>query len=93
MTTDRIWLAALPVLVAASLIGGFYLACFRRRGEGLPRWANPLVWLSLGVVFVILGIFLWPGFFVGTLVVFPLVWVWRPRPPRADPRTNGHERR
>jgi hypothetical protein len=42
------------------------------------------------VVFVILGIFVWPGLFGGTFLFLPFIWVWRPRRRDVDPRTNGH---
>jgi hypothetical protein len=59
-----------------------------------PWWGNPWLWLMVGVVFVVLGIYVWPGLFGGTFFFLPFIWVWRPRRGRdVDPRTNGHEKR
>jgi hypothetical protein len=59
-----------------------------------PWWGNPLLWLGVCGVFVVLGFVVWPGLFGGTFVFLPFVWVWRPRrEPKLDPRTNGHSRR
>lgn len=55
-----------------------------------PWWGNPLVWLAVSAVFVLLGIFVWPGLFGGTFFFLPFVWIWRPRQRPVDPRTNGH---
>ena len=91
---QRVVYLALPFLVALCMIGGFFLVWSRGRWDDRAWWQNPLLWLSIGVVFVIAGTFAWPGLFVGTFLVLPFVWVWRPRrPPPADPRTNGHQRR
>lgn len=59
-----------------------------------PWWGNPWLWLAVGVVFVLLGLYVWPGLFGGTFFFLPFIWVWRPRRGRdVDPRTNGHEKR
>jgi len=59
-----------------------------------PWWGNPWLWLAVGAVFVLLGIYVWPGLFGGTFFFLPFIWVWRPRRGRdVDPRTNGHEKR
>jgi hypothetical protein len=59
-----------------------------------PWWGNPWLWLAVGVVFVLLGLYVWPGLFGGTFFFLPFIWVWRPRRGRAvDPRANGHEKR
>jgi uncharacterized membrane protein YphA (DoxX/SURF4 family) len=59
-----------------------------------PWWGNAWVWLLVCGVFVVLGLFVWPGLFGGTFLFLPFVWVWRPRRvPTVDPRTNGHSRR
>jgi hypothetical protein len=56
-----------------------------------PWWGNPWLWLLVSFVFVLLGIFVWPGLFGGTFLFLPFIWVWRPRRRReVDPRTNGH---
>ena len=57
-------------------------------------WGNPWLWLVVAAVFVVLGIYVWPGLFGGTFFFLPFIWVWRPRRRRdVDPRTNGHGRR
>jgi hypothetical protein len=59
-----------------------------------PWWANPWLWIGVAGVSVVLGIFVWPGFFGGAVLVVPLVIVSRPRrEPEMDPRSNGHARR
>jgi hypothetical protein len=56
-----------------------------------PWWGSPWLWLGMSVMFVVLGIFVWPGLFGGTFLFLPFIWVWRPRRGRdVDPRTNGH---
>jgi amino acid transporter len=92
VTDQTVWFVALPFLVALCMVGGFVLVWSRGRwDDDRPWWTNPLLWLAVGVVFVVLGVFVWPGLFAGTLIVLPFVWFWRPRrPPPVDPRTNGH---
>lgn len=56
-----------------------------------PWWGNPVIWLVVCAVFVVLGLYVWPGLFGGTFLFLPFVWVSRPRRSReVDPRTNGH---
>jgi len=65
-----------------------------RKPAERPWWGNPWLWLLVGVVFVLLGLYVWPGLFGGTFFFLPFIWVWRPRRGRdVDPRTNGHEKR
>jgi len=58
-----------------------------------PWWGNPWLWLAVCGVFLVLGLFVWPGLFGGTFLFLPFIWVWRPRRRPVDPRTNGHEKR
>jgi hypothetical protein len=59
-----------------------------------PWWGNPWVWVGVCAVSILLGLLVWPGLFGGVIFVFPFVWIGRPRrPPRMDPRTNGHTTR
>jgi hypothetical protein len=91
MNEDRILYLALPFLVMLFVIGGFLLVWGRGRLDDRPWWGNPLLWLTVCVVFVLLGVFVWPGLFGGMFLFLPFVWVWRPRrPPPIDPRSNGH---
>jgi hypothetical protein len=54
-----------------------------------PWWGNPWLWLAVSAVFLLLGLFVWPGLFGGTFFFLPFIWIWRPRR-EVDPRTNGH---
>jgi hypothetical protein len=93
MDQDRILYLALPFLVMLFVIGGFLLVWSRGRLDDRPWWRNPLLWLTVCVVFVLLGVFVWPWLFGGMFLFLPFVWVWRPRrSPPVDPRTNGHTR-
>ena len=69
----------------------------RRRERSLPErpwWGNPLLWVAVGAISLVLGLVVWPGLFGGALIVLPFMWIWRPRrEPRMDPRTNGHTSR
>ena len=59
-----------------------------------PWWGNPWLWVVVCLVFVVLGIYVWPGLFGVTFLFLPFIWVWRPRRGRdIDPRTNGHAKR
>lgn len=59
-----------------------------------PWWGNPWLWVGVSAVFLVLGLYVWPGLFGGTFLFLPFIWVWRPRRGReVDPRTNGHEKR
>lgn len=88
---QRLVFLALPFLVTLCMVGGIFLVWSRGRWDDRAWWQNPLLWLSVGVVFVIAGVFASVWFFVGTIAVMPLVWRWRPRHrPPVDPRTNGH---
>ncbi len=100
--------AILPFVVLVALGWGFWII-FRQRGtaRSVPGstardpgrapsrawWGNPWLWVGVSAVFVVLGIFLWPGLFGGVVLFLPFVWVSRTRPPEMDPRTNGHSRR
>ena len=56
-----------------------------------PWWGNPWLWLGTSVLFVVLGIFVWPGLFGGFFLFIPFIWIWHPRRGRqVDPRSNGH---
>jgi hypothetical protein len=66
----------------------------RDRGRAdRPWWGNPWLWVGVAAVFVVLGIFVWPGLVGGVVLFLPFVWVSRPRAPDVDPRSNGHGRR
>jgi hypothetical protein len=59
-----------------------------------PWWGNPLLWVAVCAVSLVLGFVVWRGLFGGVFIVLPFVWIWRPRrEPRMDPRTNGHTTR
>jgi hypothetical protein len=58
-----------------------------------PWWGNPWLWVGVCLVFLVLGIYVWPGLFGVTFLFLPFIWVWRPRRRDVDPRTNGHDRR
>jgi hypothetical protein len=58
-----------------------------------PWWGNPWLWVGLSVIFLILGLVVWPALFGGVFLFLPFVWIWRPRPREVDPRTNGHAKR
>ena len=61
---------------------------------GRPWWGNPLLWVAVCAVSLVLGFVVWPGLFGGAFIVLPFVWIRRPRrEPRMDPRTNGHTSR
>lgn len=51
-----------------------------------PWWGNPLVWLGIAAVFVLLGLFVFPKLFGGVFLFLPFFWLrgWR-RPVRRDP--------
>jgi hypothetical protein len=65
-----------------------------RRPAGPPRpwWGDPLLWVGIGLVSVILGVFVWPGLFGLAFIAVPFVWWRRPRT-SIDPRSNGHSHR
>ncbi len=58
-----------------------------------PWWANPLLWVAIGLISVLLGVFVWPWLFGFTFIAVPLVWWGKPRTPSIDPRSNGHTHR
>ncbi len=59
-----------------------------------PWWGNPWLWAGVSGVFVVLGIFVWPGLFGGAFLFLPFVWIRVPRRGRTmDPRGNGHAKR
>ena len=58
-----------------------------------PWWANPLLWIGVGLLSVLLGVFVWPWLFGFTFFALPLVWWGRPKTPSIDPRSNGHTHR
>lgn len=62
----------------------------RPAAEGVPAdrpwWGNPLLWLALSAVSVLLGIFVAPQLFGGVIVFLPFVWVGSQGPKRRDAR-------
>jgi heme/copper-type cytochrome/quinol oxidase subunit 2 len=110
VTPDTAWVyAILPFLTMAVLTAGFVVV-FRQRAKarrvvfaGAPAggarphrawWASPVLWLAIVVAAVLLGSFVWPGFYVLAVAVVPLAWRRRPRrAPDVDPRSNGHAHR
>ena len=93
MDRDGVLFVALPSMVALGLLAGFLLVWRRDERGGRPWWGSPLLWLSLAIGFVILGVLVWPWLLGGTFLFIPFVWVSRPRqPPPVDPRSNGHAR-
>ncbi len=81
-------LVPFAVIVAAM---GLFAALLRRPGpapnraagddpgwEQLPHrplWGNPLVWLGVGVVFSLLGLFVTPRLFGAAFLFLPIVWI------------------
>jgi hypothetical protein len=41
-----------------------------------PWWGNPLIWLAVSAVFLVLGIFVAPHFLGGTVIFLPFLWIW-----------------
>src|SRR3989442_9836099 len=72
---------------------GLQPAARSRRSAARPWWGNPWLWVAVSVVFVALGLFVWPALFGGVFVFLPFVLVGGPKPDRMDPRTNGHSKR
>jgi hypothetical protein len=58
-----------------------------------PWWGNPLVWVAIGLVSVVLGVLVWPGLFGFTFIFIPILWWRTPKTPPLDPRSNGHTHR
>jgi hypothetical protein len=69
---------------------GLVTARGARPPAGRPWWATPWVWIGASIISVLLGVFVWPGLFAGTVIFIPFVWVSRSKPPPVDPRSNGH---
>jgi hypothetical protein len=109
MTPGNAWLyGVLPFVTMAILTAGFVVV-FRQRSAARraalttpgarpaatsrPWWGDPLLWVGVAVVSVILGVFVWPGLFGFTFIALPFVWWRRPKPTSGDPRTNGHSHR
>jgi hypothetical protein len=53
-----------------------------------PWWGNPIFWLAVSAVFVLLGVFVAPHFFPGVVIFVPFLWIGRPRR-----RRTGHDER
>ena len=51
----------------------------RPESPGRPWWGNPLVWLAVAAVFLLLGVFVAPHYLGGTVILLPFLWIWRPR--------------
>lgn len=49
------------------------------RREVRPWWGNPLVWAGVALVFVLLGVFVWPQLFGGVFIFLPFFWIMMPR--------------
>jgi hypothetical protein len=44
-----------------------------------PWWGGPWLWVAVAAVSILLGIYVWPGLFGGTILLIPFIWVRRPR--------------
>jgi Na+/proline symporter len=44
-----------------------------------PWWGNPLVWIALSALFLILGVFVAPHFLPGVILFVPFIWIGRSR--------------
>ena len=40
-----------------------------------PWWGSPVLWIGVSAVLVLLGVFVAPGFFGGTFLFLPFVWI------------------
>ena len=60
------------------------------RAPARPWWGSPWLWLGVCGACAVLGLFVVPGFFGGTFLFLPFVWIWRPKDAPPDPRSNGH---
>ena len=64
-------------------------------GRRPRRWGHPAAWVLVSVVFVFLGLFVFPRLFGFTFVFLPFLWVgglWRNRPRHdAPPRPDGDD--
>jgi hypothetical protein len=58
-----------------------------------PWWGNPLLWLGVSAVFLLLGLFVLPHLLGGVFLFFPFLWVggWRRRPRREPPPRREEE--
>ena len=110
MTPENAWVyAILPFVTMAVLTFGFVVV-FRQRAAARrgvrvggafgadaaaePWWGSPWLWIAITVASVLLGAFVWVGFYALVLAVVPLVVLQRPRRGQpVDPRTNGHAHR
>ncbi len=59
-----------------------------RKPPERPWWGNPWLWLLVGVVFVLLGLYVWPGLFGGTFFFLP--GEGSDRRPAVPVRDRGH---
>ena len=53
-------------------------------GPTRPWWGNPLVWVGVSAVFLMLGLFVAPHFLGGTVIFLPFLWIWGGRARRPD---------
>jgi hypothetical protein len=40
-----------------------------------PWWGNPLLWLGISAILLLLGIFVLPHFLPGVFIVLPFMWI------------------
>jgi hypothetical protein len=43
-----------------------------------PWWTRPLIWISVSVGFLLLGLFVAPHFLPGVVIFLPFVWIRGP---------------
>ena len=55
-----------------------------------PWWGNPMLWLAVSAVFLLLGLFVAPHFLGGTVIFLPFLWIWRPGGGGARRGRTGH---
>jgi hypothetical protein len=40
-----------------------------------PWWGNPLFWLAVSAVSIVLGLFVWPQLLGGVFLFLPFIWI------------------
>jgi hypothetical protein len=61
----------------------------REERAGRPIWGTPWFWLAVCIVFLLLGLFVFPHFFGGVFLFFPFLWISPGRRRRRRPAEDA----
>lgn len=57
--------------------------------QARPWWGNPLFWLAVSAVSIVLGLLVWPQLFGGVFLFLPFIWIGGRKSAKSPSRTRA----